>query len=323
MALNKTNINYSGKELGYEIVKESFSNNLLHTQFGARILAGPEGGKSDVVWHNVSLDLTINEKTDCPTFNTDFGLNQNTATMCEYQVAGKISHESLVGTYRELNLQPGALVERTSQDTEVFDALVDMLIRSVNQEQGILWLTADDVACQPGLLTQFLDDTLGNPVPAANRIDAIAGAITPANVQGEIDKLIDALPAKYRYKGTVTPKIAVSAAIADAFLKSASYISPATGTSYRDPNVNEANLRYRNYEMVVIDGLGEKEMFMTYPDNIGLVMDGANDLTNLIVRDGLEDTTLCTQVAFRLDWRSAAFFGEGEAITFYSPDVTP
>lgn len=320
MALNKTNINYSGKELGIEIIRESFNTNTIHADFGARILSGQNGGKSEVVWHDASLSLTVNGNEICPSFDSDYTLNQNTTTLCDYGASGRIDHDSLVGTYRERFLRPGVLNEKTSQDAGLFAALTAMLTEAVGETQGDKFLTADESYgdCQDGLILQFQDDTLANPVPDSQRITATT--VSAANVQTELNKVINALPAKYRYKSRLQrPRIAVSFNIADLYLESLTYTAPTGDAGLGNPNVREDNqfLRYRGYDLVPLVGLGDNEMFMTTPENIGLVFDEESDLTNLVVQDGLQDSTLCRRIAWRLDWRAAAFFGKGDRVVYY------
>jgi hypothetical protein len=319
MALTKTNINYSGKELGVEIIRESFNTNTIHADFGARILSGANGGKSEVVWHDASIDLTVNGNEICPSFDSDYTLNQNTTTLCDYGASGRIDHDALVGTYRERFLRPGVLKERTSQDAGLFAALTAMLIEAVGEEQGSKFLTADETYgdCQDGLILQFQDDTLANPVPSAQRLTATT--VTAGNVQGELAKVIKALPAKYRYKSRLQrPKIAVSFNIMDLYAESLTYQASTDSAGAMGANVDaSAGLRYQGFELVPIVGLGDDEMFMTTPDNIGLVFDEQSDLTNLVVQDGMQDSSLCRRIAWRLDWRAAAFFGKGDRVVYY------
>lgn len=322
MALNKTGINYSGKELGIEIIRESFSQNLLHTEFGARILSGPQGGKSTVVWHDAGIDLTIRGKENCPTFDSNFELTQNEITLCEWQVAGSIENDALVGTYRERNLASGALNESTPDDTELMSAFVAMLTENVAEAQSARFLNVtggtdwSGSTCSAPLMVQFEDDTLNNPVPANQRLTAVS-AITANNVQTELNRVINAMPSKYRYRSQgEKPKIAVSANIADAYLESLTYQAPTGAAGAMGANVDSSALRYRGYELVVIFNLGDNEMFMTLPNNIGLVFDN-NDMTNLLIRNGLDDSSLCDSVYWRLNWRAGAFFGKGDAVVVY------
>lgn len=325
MALNLTNIDYAGSELALEVVRESFDSSVIHKTFGARIINGVKGKG---VWHNASIDLVVEEgKQDCPTFSTDYGLNQNEVLLCERHTSGKIAHDALVNTYRERFLREGVLNEQTPQDTELFAALVRMLTDAVAERQGIAFLTdsTEYDACADGLLAQFEDSTLANPVPAANLINPSSGgaAIAPATVQAELSKVINALPSKYRY-GTADvatrPRIAVSFAIMDAYEQSLTYQAPTAAAGGQGPNPQSGIIKtYRGYELVPLAGLADEEMFMTPPSNIALVFDRDTDLNNLIVRNALDDSNLCKEIRWRLDWRAGSLFGKGDAVVYYRP----
>jgi hypothetical protein len=323
MALNLTNINYSGSELAIDIVRQAFATSLIHTAYGARIIAGT---KSLGVWHNSKISLTVNGgKPVCPTFDSDYLLNQNTVPVCAFHASGKIAHDALVGTYRERFLAEGTLAERTFQDTELQAALLGMLIEAVSEEQGINFLTADPVAnpakfCAPGLLLQFKDNTLANPVPASQLITPTnpGDAINPATVQIELSKVINTMPSKFRYGRVAPMKFAVSAPIMDAYLQSLTYTAPQAAAGAFGPNPDSASVFYRGLELVVVEGLGDEEMFLTDPDNVALIFDSDQDLFNAEIVD-LQPTTLCAEVGWRIDWRAGVLFGDGEKVVFYSP----
>lgn len=319
MALNLSNITYDGKDLGIGIVKDSFNHSTIHEVFGARII---QGIKSKGYWFDSSLDITINEYATCPAFNTNLELNQNTIELCTYSVSGKLEHNKLVGTLREVYLRQGVLNEATDQDTELFDAFVMMLTDAVNQAQGEKFLTATEYAgdCADGLLAQFEDDSLARPVPSTQRLTA--ASITPSTVQTELSRVINAMPSKFKYganiRGMEKPKIAVSAEIMDAYLTSLTYQAPTSAAGAQGADVSsEGKASYRGYELVVVYGLAADEMFMTAPSNIALVFDDANDLMNLIIKNGLDDSTLCAVLAYRLDWRAGIMFGDGDKVVYY------
>jgi hypothetical protein len=321
MALNLTNINYSGKELATEVVREAFKSSLIHTSFGARVL---NGIKSDGVWHNTKIDLDIvSGKPVCPNFGSNAILNQNTVKLCNLHISGKIDHDALVGTYRERFLAEGVLTEQTPDDVELFAAITQMIIEGVSEAQGLKFLQADSSYddCADGLLLQFKDSTLGNRVPNAQLLLGTPAATVSTTVQEELNKVINALPSKFRYKVGVnaeTFKIAVSPDIMAAFETSliTQFNTNVAQAGVQTPN---GSFRFRGYELVVVEGLGQNEMFMTSGENIALVFDSSADLNNLLIRNGLDDSTLCAEIKFRLDWRAGIFFGDGEKVVFYSP----
>lgn len=320
MALNLNNIDYSGAPLAMEIIRESFSTSLIHTTFGARIINGIKGKG---VWHSAGIDLSIGAGTTCPDFASNAELTQNTVDVCDYSASGKIDHDALVNTYRERFLNQGVLNESTENDQDLFNAIVEMLIKEVSQEQGIKFLNADASYasdCADGLLLQFEDSSLPESVPGGNLINPTASgdAIDPATVQTELSKVLNTMPGKYKYGNIQSrPKFAVSYEIMDAYQQSLTYQAPqaAAGGQGANPNV----MSYRGSEMVAIDGLAAEQMFLTPPDNIALVFDSNEDLTNLVIRNALNDSSLCKQLAYRIDWRAGALFGQGDAVVYYRP----
>lgn len=325
MAFNLSNIAYDGQELAMEIIRDTFASSLLLDKFGARIIPSL---KSKFVWHSTSMDLNVNAGTPlCPTFDTNFTLTQNNGELCAYHVSSAIPHDSLIGTYREVNYAQGVLNERVSDDTQVFASLIAMITEGVRVTNDSMMINNNYLYdCQNGLLEQFesgdytASNSIQRPVPSGQKLTGVA--ITPANVQVEMSRVINALPGKYKY-GTQSslfgrPKFAVSYDIADAFWQSLTYTAPVAtaGTGNYDQLFAPS---FRGYEIVPIDGLPEGTMFLTPGDNIAIVFDSENDLTNLVIADGLQDSTLCKVLKFRLDWRTAVFFGEGDAVVYYRP----
>lgn len=324
MALNPSNINYGGKELGMEIQRDLFTTNVLQEVFGARMIPSI---KSKGVWHDAKINGVLhqgpsenNSALTCPAFDSDFTLVQNTVNMCRYSLSGKITHDSLEATYRELQYKIGIMNESVVDDTELFAAITMMITDLVAAFQGDAFLNNVFIApgdCDNGLLAMFEDTGLSRPVPAGQKLTAVA--ITPVNVQAEMSKVINALPSKYRYgklaKGLSKPKFAVSGSIMDAYTQSVIFQASTNsgGAMGLDPTIST----YRGYEIVVVDDLIAGHMFFTAPDNIGIIWDSENDITNLLVRNALDDSNMCAEIRWRLDWRAGIIFGDGTKIVTY------
>lgn len=316
MALNLENINYSGKEISDYIVRESFNTNTIATVFGAQVR---ESYKSTFVWHNTTIDLVTEAKTTCPDFSSDYTLAQNSADLCNLQWSGRIPNDALVGTYRENNLQPGVLNEDTTQDVLLFQNLVEMLREGIANKMGLEFMRGSVAygSCQDGLIEQFEDDTLQSPVPSAQRLDA-AASITTTNINTELDKVIAALPPRFRSPFATRPaKIAVSFAIYNTL--DAYYVDKGITALGQSLSTNSQPLVYRGYEVIPMVGLDEREMFMTFPENITLVYDARDDERDIRIKNGLDDSSLCDYISWRVNTRGATLYGDGDAIVWYRP----
>jgi len=318
MALNLTNIDYAGKELAIDIIRQVYDENLFFTNFGARRVPGVKG---KYFYWDMTLDAQFNcDNPVCPTFDTDFTLNQNNGELCKYHVSGSIDHDSLLNSARERFYKPGVLNESVEDDTEVFDTFIEMLMGSINEKLDEVFINGDSTYdCCDGLIKQFEDGTLARPIPAGQLLTGVA--ITPSNVQAEMSKVINALPSKYR-KGksvfTEKAKFAVASNIYDSLWESYTYQAPVAAAGALGANLDETGVaRYRGYEVVEVDVLADDTMFYTSPQNILIVEDDDADKSRLLIKNGLNDSTLCAKINYRIDWRSAIFFGIGEAIVYY------
>lgn len=322
MSLTLTNIDYAGKELAIDIIREAYTSSIFYKNFGARILPSIKG---KYYWWDATIDLNVNCTTpgsatyDCPSFDTNFTLNQNFGELCEYHVSGSIRHAALINSAREVNLAGGVLNETTQDDTQVFDALIEMLMNSTVIAQEDNFVNGDATYdCCDGLLAQFEDGTLNRPVPSGQLLTA--ASITASNVFAELSKVINALPAKYKRQNSLyeKPKFAVAPNIMDAYYEALTYQAPVAAPGGNGVNVNETSTAtYRGYELVQVDALADDVMFLTPPNNIGLIWDEDADMNNLVIRNGLEDSTLCKVIKFRMDWRAAIMFGDGDAVVYY------
>jgi len=317
MALNLTNIQYNGKELMADIIRNVYSTSLFHKDFGARIM---EVFKSKFYWWDAGLELTINNGiSKCPTFNTSFNLNQNEGVLCNYDVAFEIEDHILDDTAREMNTRAGASTQRFTDDQQLFDSLIAMLFESIAYEQDCKFLN-DSIyydACQNGIIEQIKTGmfdatiTINRPVPVGNIITT--PAFTSTNVQSNFNLIIDALEGKYRDSVLYgRAKLLVARNVADKYSASLTYKAPADAGSTDD--LSGTIVPYRGHAIVVADCLSDDQVIFSGPKNFGLIYDKEQDMTNLNVKNGGDDSTLCYATRGRMSWRSAVMFGEGEAI---------
>ena len=172
--------------------------------------------------------------------------------------------------------------------------------------------------CGNGLIEQIITgeytntNLIANPVPAGQIL--VAPAVTATNVQSNFSTIINTLPAKYRRSGGMwqKPRFLVAVNVYDAFEESLTYTAPqaAAGLSTTDPIVRT----YRGFDIVPCDALSDNQILFTPPNNIVITFDLESDATNLLIRNGDADSTLCYTTNWRMDWRSYAFFGLGEAL---------
>jgi hypothetical protein len=319
MALSLTNIQYNGKDLGLEIIRETFDTSLLHTDFGIRVV---DTIKSKYFWWDSNLSLVINDGSPlCPTYDTNFSLQQNFSELCPYHVSSCIANDQLIGSAREINYDAGVLNERVSQDTQLFSTLIAMVSDGIQEQIDTKFLNDDAIYnCQDGLLFQFENPLLYNPVPAGQLLNPTNDPTDPTFVQAQLSYVINNLPGKYRYgsrQDTMSkPKFAVSYAILSAYLESLTHTAPSTYSGALGINPMTGSYTYRGYDLVPIAGLADQSMFLTSPDNIVAVYDSSADATNIKFIDEME-TKLCKQVCFRIDWRSSILFGKGDKIVYY------
>jgi len=322
MALNLSNINYSGKELGLQIIRDVYANSLLLNKVGINTLMSY---KSKFVWHDVTTNVIINDGSPiCPTFDSSSILNQNNGELCEYHASGTINHDALIGTYRELNYVPGVLKERVAQDAELFSALMTMIQESINVQQDNKWLNDSYVYnCQNGLFEQIrtglytATNTIQRPVPSSQKL--VAASINAGNVQSELRKVINAMPGKYRY-GLQTsifgkPVILVGYNVSDALHESYTYTAPQASAGGFGPDADY--LSYGGYAIIPMENFADNQILMGGPNNYNVVFDSMSDMFDMVVADGLQDFSLCKQFKWRLDYRTAIFFAEGEGIVLY------
>lgn len=314
MALNTTNISYSGKEFGLEIVQEAIATNLITSDFGARVR---NGVKDKGVWHNADISYTENAFAVSPTFNSNFTLNQNEVELCRAMAAGSIAHDALVNTYREMQLAQGITNEKTSDDTELFNALMEMLMKQARKTIGYNLLRNDATYdCNDGLIAQIQDSTLANPVPESQILTATSDITSASTVQATFSTLIDTLPEEFRF-GADKKDLAmmVSYQAVDAYEKSLTYTAPTAAAGAG--GVSPSTEFFRDVRIVPIHGLNANEAILTFPENIAVVYDDESDITNLIVRDGYDDSNLSAALYWRLNYAYGILFGDGKGIAAY------
>lgn len=317
MSFNLANIEYDGKELGWGIVEQAYSTSTLASAFGVKKLFAI---KSFGIWSDLNFSGVLEAKADVPAFSSSTTYNENKIEVCQYMLTQRIPNSALNGTFRERYNVEGQNKQTVMDDAELFAKLVGAMIKdaAIKMDNQVFNSQVYLGDCSNGLKAQFEDPTLFRPVPTAQKLTAVS--ITSSNVTAELDKVIAAMPEKFRYGAEQLPNLAfgVSPKVADAFAASTRVtINPGMGINGAGNQYDKPLYRYAGYPIIALQGLTDNQIMFTSPDNLAIVLDNDIDANQLTYANGREDATQIDATSFRLDWAVAGIFGDGEKIVWY------
>jgi len=301
-------INYSGVDINL-MIQEVFAETLFYKTFGARRV---QSVKSQYFFWEVSTDVVLGTPECCVSTFNDGRLDQRSGSICGFQGALSMCYRDLEGTARELKLRQGMNNENILQDTELVDAIVfNMLSTISNQFDDIILNGVAVISPTPGVYLELCDGILEKFKNDATVIDVTAVAITSANVFAQLDRVIAAIPAKYKRNPKFTFKINAAINIIDAFEIAASAININLNVIQ-----DGQKLQYRGYELVPSIYMPNNEMFATYADNIIMVYDSESDIATAEIYDKGAYSS-CKEVEFVINFRAAVDYGKGDAVVYY------
>lgn len=307
MALLPTNINYSGVDVNL-LIQEAFAETLLYKKFNARTV---ESVKSAYFFFDVTTGITLQAPECCVSTFDDVTLHQRSGTICEFQGALSICYRDLIGTAREMKMRQGMNNENPLQDTDLITAITESTLADVANQWDNIALNGDTTGgvgilglCD-GLLTKFKADA------TVIDVTAVPANLTIAGVIGELNKVVNAIPAALQYNPKYTVKIAVSLKIARLYQQALA----SAQNIFIDITKSQA-LQYMGYELVPLAYMPDNQMFATYSDNIIMVYDSESDIANLSIYDKGAYSS-CKEVEMVLNFRGAVDYGWGNQVVYY------
>jgi len=314
MALLKTNISYPGKEVDL-ILSAAFQENHMLTKTGFRLL---EGVKGKMTFWDISSAAVLRAYTVCNTNNIeDVTLNQRFEELCALEMKFKFAHNALVGTARELMTKQGINAERgIIDDSALFAAIVDMVIRMVNEQLNDLLLNGDTTygtsyrALCDGLLRKLLLD--------GTVVDVVGTTLDATNIFAELNKAWNAYPSKLKYRNSpeTGPRFYVSTAAADFMQQAATQTANLNGGTYSP--ADPFPLRYLGVPVVPIHGMPASDVIVTAPDNVAIFTDREQDFNELVITDQNLSDAFCEEIHGKLKFRSGIMYNKGAEIVYYT-----
>jgi hypothetical protein len=314
-----------------KIVGDLIANNTLQAALGFPVI---DGIKEKYVWSDIKQNIVLNvssTKPINPSDNSTQVYNENVGIVCNYEASNVIPMDIFNGTYREQQMALGSQVQQPNDDTVIFEIILNQLRGKVQEKisERLLYLDSsyEEVVCSDGLTVQFRDTSLFRPVPTSQKITGSTAISNPNTVTVELDKIIAALPSKVKHRldgsGRKAFKLAVHSSIFDA-LESKLAANDFVNTAIRygvDEETNVAYLAYRGYKIYAIEGMKPNEAFLMDPVNNGAILvDSDNDSSSLVVTNDYLTQRKAT-LSWRMDFRMAIMFGNGDEIVYYSPTL--
>ena len=313
MALINTNINYSGKDINM-IMQECFADTLFHKKFGARVV---ESIKSKYFWFDISNSIELQSFQSCPTTGfDDFTLNQNSKQLCEFMALANIDHNAVIATAREIYYKKGVLNEKIMDDSVLFNALLESMMKTIANQWDDIILNGD-TAGATGTYLDLCDGFLTQWAADADVIDqpGVLANITASGIVTELNKIINAIPDCFRYGNA--ERIAKIGLSMDMFKAYEQFLMQTGGFN---PGLslptNAGFYSFMGLEIVPLFYLPAGTAFATWADNLMLVYDDATDFANLKVIDKSLYSS-CDQLEIKLGARGGITYGYGSDIVYY------
>lgn len=201
-------------------------------------------------------------------------LNQKTMDVCDLKINLEYCAATFEANYLSLQLRAGSL------DPEVMpasyaDFVMNQIAEKVASDLEITMFQGDTgTASYPlnlcdGLVKQFLADS------DVIDVSATASSITAANVVGELNRVLNAVPAKVRKEANF--KIFVSQEIAFAYKQAQ---AATTGGLFL---VGDKELNYLGFRLIPTDGLNSKQMIAMNSDKVFFLTDLVSDWEEVLM----------------------------------------
>lgn len=217
----------------------------------------------------------ILQADDCSFSATGEGtLNQKTMEVCDLKVNLEYCATTFEANYLSLQLRAGSNNEEVMPNSYA-EFVVDYVAEKVASDLELTMFKGDTgTASYPyslcdGLVKQLLADA------SVIDVSATASTITAANVVGELNRVLEAVPAQVRQQPNF--KIFVSQEIAFAYKQAQ---AATTGGLFL---VGDKELNYLGFRLVPTSGLSAKQMIAFNSDKVYFLTDLTSDWDEIII----------------------------------------
>jgi hypothetical protein len=217
----------------------------------------------------------ILQADDCSFSATGEGsLNQKTMEVCDLKVNLEYCATTFEANYLSLQLRPGSNSEEV-MPASYADFVVNYVAEKVATDLEITMFKGDTgTASYPLSLCDGLVKQLQNDSDVID-VSATASAITLSNVVGELNRILDAVPAEVRnqpnFKIFVSQEIAFSYKQAQASTQGGLFL------------VGDKELNYLGYRLIPTSGLTAKQMIAFNSDKVFFLTDLTSDWDEIII----------------------------------------
>lgn len=217
----------------------------------------------------------ILQADDCSFSATGEGsLNQKTMEVCDLKVNLEYCATTFEANYLSLQLRPGSNGEEV-MPASYADFVVNYVAEKVATDLEITMFKGDTgTASYPLSLCDGLVKQLQNDSDVID-VSATASAITLSNVVGELNRILDAVPAEVRnqpnFKIFVSQEIAFSYKQAQASTQGGLFL------------VGDKELNYLGYRLIPTSGLTAKQMIAFNSDKVFFLTDLTSDWDEIII----------------------------------------
>jgi hypothetical protein len=317
MPLNASPIVYNGEDTNL-LVAETLRGTNLVQKSGHRVL---QGYKSTAHWGTLEGDACLGAYELCATTIQDQRYEEYSTPLTRFQANFRIRHDSLRATLREKYYRAGQLNGSFLDDAEVQRLLLDIITKKLGtaadqilMRGGSYYAFGDgciDLNLLQGIMAQLRND---NNVPEVVATDSTTVATSPTTgVFTAFDRALAALPEFLRFSSDPERKLKIYASptVAQAFHRSISQIG---GGSYYVAITQGgspqfvANQTYPTgligdgmIEVVTLSEIPAGKFYITWPGNIGIFYDDANDFANVLMVDGRNSVGICDYVEMRVN----------------------
>lgn len=267
MALTDNTI-YYGKD------SEGFFKKVLTTGLAKNELTLIPNVKSKIKLAYSDLG-NILQAEDCSFSSTGEGaLNQKTMEVCDLKVNLEYCATTFEANYLSAQLRAGSNNEEVVPASYA-DFVVNYVAEKVSSDlekvmfQGDTGTSSYPYSLCDGLIVQLQDDS------DVVDIAATASAITSANVVGELNRLLNGVPAEVRAEANF--KIFVSQEIAFAYKQAQ---ASTTGGLFL---VGDKELNYLGFRLIPTSALGAKQMVAFNSDKVFFLTDLVSDWDDIII----------------------------------------
>lgn len=278
-------------------------------------------GLIDVVTDiNYKLHLKKIE-TSLGTVDYTCGFNpQGSVTLSEKELVTKkfkndiqVCKEDFRPTWGDGNM--GASAHNDQDPRAILDAITaDLMAQQAAKVENDIWQGTDVTGSFPGFVTQFEAD--GDVIKANNGIVPIGAAITEANVESELKKVLNAVPVALRRRDL---QVIVSPDVFQAYW----FYLVSKGIA-NDGNAEPKQVRFGRYTITEVNGLDDNTIIVYQKGNLVMATGLTTDITRLDLGDEIiGDGVYSGNVVGTMVYNAAVGYNDGSEIVYYKSTTTP